>query len=77
MLAESWYSAEEAVAAGLADSVASSEAQPAASFDLSSFKFAGRAEAPGPMTPVASGRRSSSATRATDLHAKRFIPLPQ
>lgn len=77
MIAESWYSADEAVAAGLADSVAGDEPQPSAAFDLSTFKFAGRAEAPGPLTPVASGRRLSSAARATDLQAKRFIPLPQ
>ena len=47
MLAETWYSAEEAVAAGLADESADA---PAAenSFDLSRYHFQGRAAAPGP-----------------------------
>jgi ATP-dependent Clp endopeptidase proteolytic subunit ClpP len=48
MLAETWYSADEAVAAGLADRV--EQAAPAAEnkFDLSVFQYAGRAEAPSP-----------------------------
>jgi hypothetical protein len=48
MLAETWYSADEAVAAGLADRVEA--AQPAAenSFDLGVFTYAGRAKAPAP-----------------------------
>lgn len=51
MLAETWYSADEAVAAGLADSVA--EAAPAAQnrFDMSSFRASGRADAAAPLLP--------------------------
>lgn len=47
MAAETWYSADEAVAAGLADRVSD---QPAMtnSFDLSRFEFSGRAQAPEP-----------------------------
>lgn len=47
MAAETWYSADEAVAAGLADRV-SSEAAMTNSFDLSGFQFSGRAQAPQP-----------------------------
>ena len=52
MLAETWYSADEAVATGLADSIDGTEDgpdAPAAAFDLSQFRFAGRAAAPGPV----------------------------
>jgi len=57
MLAETWYSAQEAVDAGLADRVA--KAKPAdvtaakARFDLTIFAHAGRAQAPAPQTPAA------------------------
>lgn len=62
MLAETWYSADEAVEAGLADEVARPARQPdqdpeqglAASWDLSVFRFAGRTQAPAPdLTPAA------------------------
>lgn len=56
MLAETWYSADEAVAAGLADAVegAAPVVDPENSFDLSVFKHAGRNEAPdpAPLTPT-------------------------
>ncbi|EQM75911.1 MULTISPECIES: head maturation protease, ClpP-related [Microbacterium] len=55
MKAETWYSAEEAVAAGLADRLASAPTEadaPAAHFDLSMYAHAGRAAAPAPV-PVA------------------------
>lgn len=50
MAKESWYSAEEAVAAGLADSVQelAAPAGPQNRHDLSIFTYAGRAAAPGP-----------------------------
>lgn len=54
MLAETWYSADEAVEAGLADEVARpardepDEPAMAASWDLSVFRYAGRAAAPAP-----------------------------
>lgn len=52
MLAETWFSADEAVAAGLADRVdgaaAAGEDGPENRFDLSVFKYAGRAAAPAP-----------------------------
>ncbi|MFD5245008.1 head maturation protease, ClpP-related [Amycolatopsis sp. NPDC058340] len=58
MRVETWYSAEEAVAAGLADEVeAAPEREPtddamAASYDLSVFKYAGRDQAPAPAIPA-------------------------
>ena len=51
MLAETWYSDEEAVAAGLADRVEESPEPVKNSFDLSVFQFAGREQAP-PPAPV-------------------------
>lgn len=64
MLAETWYSAKEAVAAGLADEVAETRQRPdegepngpapdmAANWDLSIFRYTGRAEAPAPDVPA-------------------------
>ncbi len=53
MLAETWLSADEAVAAKLADSVEGVPAEPdRASFDLSGFKHAGRENAPAPKVPT-------------------------
>lgn len=55
MTAETWYTAEEAVAAGLADEVSSTHSITEAnslqdlSWDLSIFNFAGRSEAPDPL----------------------------
>lgn len=61
MIAETWYSADEAVTAGLADEVEGQgdpgagipddEIVPRNAFDLSVFKHAGRAEAPSPAVP--------------------------
>lgn len=49
MQAESWYTADEAVAAGLADRVeGAGDAAAANRFDLSVFAYAGRAKAPAP-----------------------------
>ncbi len=52
MLAETWYSAEEAVDAGLADRVDTDrdKAEVKNSIDLSVFNHAGRADAPAPRT---------------------------
>lgn len=55
MRAETWYTAEEAVAAGLADRTGDGASddgkQMAAKWDLSVFQYAGRDSAPGPQTP--------------------------
>lgn len=58
MTAETWYTAEEAVAAGLADEVSSSHSITEAnspqdlSWDLSIFNYAGRSEAPNPLAAL-------------------------
>lgn len=53
MQAETWYTADEAVSAGLADEVAGSDKQGSTenSFDLSVFNYAGRQAAPAPTEP--------------------------
>lgn len=66
MLAETWYSAQEAVEAGLADEVAKPLRRPepeedgalpvAASWDLSVFRYAGRTEAPAPSGTVVASK---------------------
>jgi ATP-dependent protease ClpP protease subunit len=56
MHAETWYSAQEAVDAGLADRVAEpkpGDAPPTNRFDYSIFNYAGRAAAPTPCFPAA------------------------
>lgn len=59
MRAETWYTAEEAVSAGLADRVQEKQAEVTNRFDFSIFNYAGRAKAPDPQpatpeTPAAS-----------------------
>lgn len=49
MAAETWYLADEAVAAGLADEVADADKAVGNSFDLSVFSYAGREQAPAPV----------------------------
>lgn len=48
MRGETWYSAEEAVKAGLADRVEKTADAPKNQFDLSVFTYSGRAQAPAP-----------------------------
>ena len=50
MAAESWYSADEAVEAGLADKVDKTKKAAKNQFDLSVFNYAGRDAAPDPAT---------------------------
>lgn len=57
MLDEGWYTAQEAVDAGLADKIAGDDAdEPEDAFDLKGIglKYSGRAEAPAPQVPTAS-----------------------
>jgi ATP-dependent protease ClpP protease subunit len=68
MVAETWYSADEAVEAGLADSVQAPEPdgdepeKPADnSWDLSIFTYAGRDQAPDPIFPAATGNEKLQA----------------
>lgn len=53
MSAETWFTAEEAVSAGLADKLTDSGSEPTDRFDLSVFNHAGRENAPDPVLPVA------------------------
>lgn len=61
MTAETWYTAEEAVAAGLADEVSSAHSITEAnspqdlSWDLSIFNYAGRSSAPDPLAALGTG----------------------
>lgn len=66
MRAETWYTAEEAVEAGLADraEVVPDAVDAEAAFDLSIFTYAGRSHAPSPRRPAASLRPVAMANRA-------------
>lgn len=72
MLAETWYSADEAVEAGLADEVEGGPSDEiiAAAFDLSVFKHAGRAQAPQPRAPERPAEPAPSPSR-TRFAARR------
>ncbi|OZC62765.1 hypothetical protein CH276_14195 [Rhodococcus sp. 06-470-2] len=76
MQAETWYSAEEAVDAGLADRVEGTDAdaeQATNKFDLTIFNYAGRRAAPNPanLTPRP---KNSSATEAGDAGKEGTVP---
>lgn len=73
---EAWYSAAEAVEAGLADrvdeKVEPDDAQPADRFDLDSlFAYAGRAEAPAPPMPTDPPAESEPAGVNADAFKRR------
>lgn len=81
MDAETWYDAEEAVAAGLADR-AGQPAEPAdarASFDLSIFAYAGRVNAPAPMpvgvAAVARHAHAQAAPQHTPVSPEPGTPI--
>ncbi|MFI6368917.1 head maturation protease, ClpP-related [Nocardia sp. NPDC050630] len=70
MQAETWFSAAEAVTAGLADrtEVGQTELAVVARFDLSAFNYAGRHAAPAPRTPSATeAEANQKGTRMTAL----------
>lgn len=73
---ETWFSADEAVDAGLADRVEASSKTPSKSkaknaFDLSVFAHAGRADAPAPPLMRAHTARTPSAVEAEDDRKER------
>lgn len=77
MDAETWYSADEAVAAGLADRVDKKSTKTAtapaakAAFDLSIFNYAGRDAAPAPdLTPRNSARPHSPSAERQEVSPK-------
>ncbi|GAA3718203.1 head maturation protease, ClpP-related [Streptomyces tremellae] len=89
MQAETWYLAEEAVAAGLADEAiparpagpddpaepAGPDAQPAARWDLSLFRYAGREAAPAPAATAAASTDDSPHAAVTEPEPV-FPPAP-
>jgi hypothetical protein len=77
MLDETWYSAEEAVAAGLADKVATAPApSPEARWDMSvyGYRYEGRAKAPEPAMPA--GVRASTTTEPPVVAPAGPEPVP-
>lgn len=76
MAAETWYNAEEAVAAGLADEVLEPSRQLKAAWDLSVFNFAGRTNAPAPVLARADSPDVPAGVPAGDLvWAQLVAPL--
>jgi ClpP class serine protease len=73
MRKETWYSAEEAVKAGLADAVAEPTRQLKAQFDLSVFNYAGRSAAPAPELVA---RRPTRARREPAPAREEPTPTP-
>ncbi|KZE91184.1 head maturation protease, ClpP-related [Microbacterium sp. TNHR37B] len=70
MKAEAWYSADEAVAAGLADRAeGTAPAEQPAAFDLSMFAHAGRAAAPAPAALATHREKETLMNRAQLLAA--------
>lgn len=77
MLAETWYSADEAVTAGLADRVDTDrdKADVKNRLDLSAFNHAGRADAPAP-TPIPGDQRARSTAQAEHIRLTDPARLP-
>lgn len=85
MLAETWYSAQEAVAVGLADRVDEpadvDEATAAGAFDLSMFTYQGRDQAPpppvpgAPVDPATTEHLAAAAADAARFRARRRAEL--
>lgn len=71
MLAETWYSADEAVAAGLADRVEGAEPPAQNAFDLSAFTYAGRRQAPPPTMPRPANQADTETQERAARHARR------
>lgn len=75
MRAETWYSAEEAVTAGLADAMTPARPRPAAgedtaaSWDLTVFQYAGRTAAPAPPVDAAPGDDQTNDRTEIDIDA--------
>ncbi|MDJ1372781.1 head maturation protease, ClpP-related [Gulosibacter molinativorax] len=75
MQAETWYTAEEAVEAGLADDWVDAEPEATAAFDLSRFKFRGRAMAPAPVLARIdlSANRSGESSAEADVQKEGLV----
>lgn len=79
MKAETWYTADEAVTAGLANSVlAAEDAAPANVFDLSVFAHSGRADAPAPFIPAPSDEPERPAPAGhSPVNARHFAEIAE
>ena len=71
MRAETWYTAEEATLAGLADEWDGSADSAAAAFDLSRYTYAGRFEAPAPALAVAAHHEPPVSPEPGHSHPKK------
>lgn len=85
MAAETWFSADEAIESGLADSLieppSNDDAKAKNRFDLSIFNFAGRANAPGPQVsatvpspPPRPGQEGASLMDVTEIREALGLP---
>lgn len=85
MLAETWYTAEEAVTAGLADRVEGTESSPdpetepaeSEAFNMAAFAHAGRSAAPPPYVPATAHRAASRPSRAVGAPLTTAIYITQ
>ncbi|GAA1749468.1 head maturation protease, ClpP-related [Nonomuraea bangladeshensis] len=74
MRAETWYSADEAVEAGLADEVhAAPDKSADNTWDLSIYNFAGRAQAPDPVIPAVEPEPAPVAPTPPQFDAEAFV----
>lgn len=76
MRAETWYSADEAVSAGLADEVLTSDRDktPANTWDLSIFNYSGRDKAPAPViAPAVEPEQAPEAPQPPQFDAEAFV----
>lgn len=75
MRAETWYSADEAVAAGLADEVMPApDKTPTDTWDLSIFNYSGRAAAPAPViAPAVEPEQAPDAPQPPQFDAEAFV----
>ena len=73
MRAETWFTAQEAVSAGLADEAVDAPAA-AAHFDLSGFRYQGRAQAPAPhrMLPASEPEETTVSTMKENLMSTKL-----
>ena len=79
MATETWFSADEAQAAGLVDEVASTPApksMPRNTWDLSIFNFAGRDAAPDPFAPLAEAMPMPPRKKTPDMPADMPADMP-
>lgn len=87
MLAETWYTADEAVEAGLADELLvppkpdreepdDAAKRMAAQWDLSVFRYAGRSNAPAPPSPAPTDQAPALETPASPVEAHTPEPAP-